>query len=92
MTISSKAGHSSSSRKCLGNSARIDELMVEQYLDGKRANGYSDEQIDRKKASLEGVLVPVTAHWNEELLSMAGFRQIDCFWRWMNFAGWVGIK
>ena len=78
--------------KCLGNSASIDGLMVDQYLDGKRANGYTDEQIARKKASLEGVLVPVTAHWNEELLTMAGFRQIDCFWRWMNFAGWVGIK
>ena len=78
--------------KVLGNSARLDTLMVEQYLMLKSANGYTSEQIDRKRASLEGVLVPVTAHWNEELLTMAGFKQVDCFWRWMNFAGWVGIK
>ena len=50
------------------------------------------DDIDRKALSLEGVLVPVTAKWNEELLQMAGFRQVDCFWRWMNFAGWIAIK
>jgi len=38
------------------------------------------------------VLVPVTAEWNEGLLRQTGFQQVDCFWRWMNFAGWVGVK
>ena len=23
---------------------------------------------------------------------MAGFRRVDCFWRWMNFAAWVAVK
>jgi hypothetical protein len=38
------------------------------------------------------VLVPVTARWNEELLASAGFRQVDAFWRYMNFVGWIAIK
>ena len=42
--------------------------------------------------SLEGVLVPVTAKWNEQLLRSAGFAEVDMFWRWMNFAGWVAVK
>jgi len=46
---------------------------------------------ERKRLSLEGVLVPVTARWNEELLRSAGFTQVDCFWRWMNFSAWVGV-
>ena len=50
------------------------------------------EEINRKRFALEGVLVPVTARWNEELLNGAGFRQVDSIWRWMNFAGWVAIK
>jgi tRNA (cmo5U34)-methyltransferase len=58
----------------------------------KAEHGYSREEIDRKRFSLEGVLVPVTARWNEELLAAAGFDQIDCFWRWMNFAGWVAVR
>lgn len=78
--------------KVLGSDADIDEAMVETYYQLKSANGYSQEQIERKRLSLEGVLVPVTAKWNEELLKIAGFTHIDCFWRWMNFAGWVAIK
>ncbi len=78
--------------KVLGATADLDTLMVEAYYQLKAAHGYSQEEIERKRLSLEGVLVPVTAHWNEELLRMAGFRQVDCFWRWMNFAGWVAVK
>jgi tRNA (cmo5U34)-methyltransferase len=78
--------------KVLGASADLDALMVDAYYRLKAANGYSREEIERKRLSLEGVLVPVTACWNEELLRMAGFRQVDCFWRWMNFAGWVAAK
>lgn len=78
--------------KVLGNSARIDANMVSLYYGLKGQNGYSPEQIERKRLSLEGVLVPVTAKWNEDLLAQAGFRQVDCFWRWMNFAGWIAIK
>lgn len=78
--------------KILGATADLDSLMVKTYYDLKSSNGYSQEQIERKRLSLEGVLVPVTARWNEELLHMAGFTQVDCFWRWMNFAGWIAVK
>lgn len=78
--------------KVLGATASIDALMVELYYRLKGANGYTQEQIERKRLSLEGVLVPVTATWNVELLQQAGFRQTDCFWRWMNFAGWIAIR
>ena len=78
--------------KILGANADLDSLMVDIYYKMKAANGYTEEAIERKRLSLEGVLVPVTAKWNEELLKMAGFKQADCFWRWMNFAGWIAIK
>lgn len=77
--------------KILGATSNINNLMVKQYHSLKHANGYSYEEIDRKALMLEGVLVPVTAKWNEELLRQAGFES-DCFWRWMNFAGWVAYK
>lgn len=78
--------------KVLGSSALIDEILISHYYDLKRANGYTQDQINRKRLSLEGVLVPVTAKWNEELLHMTGFSQVDCFWRWLNFSGWVAVK
>jgi tRNA (cmo5U34)-methyltransferase len=78
--------------KVLGQTALLDDMMVARYLDMKRANGYSEEQIIRKRLALEGVLVPITASWNEELLRSAGFEAVDCFWRWMNFAAWVAVR
>lgn len=78
--------------KVLGNSAEIDDMMVDIYYELKRENGYSNEQIERKRLSLEGALVPMTAAFNEQLLEQAGFKKVDCFWRWQNFAAWVAIK
>jgi tRNA (cmo5U34)-methyltransferase len=77
--------------KVLGES-RLDELFVDLYYEMKAEAGYSTEQIERKRLSLEGVLVPITAGWNEDLLRKAGFGLVDCFWRWMNFAAWVALK
>ncbi|MGH3429713.1 MAG: methyltransferase domain-containing protein [Mycobacteriales bacterium] len=78
--------------KVLGGTASMDDVLVAQYYALKRDNGYTQDQIDRKRLSLEGVLVPVTAKWNEEILAAAGFREVECFWRWSNFAGWLAVK
>lgn len=78
--------------KVLGNTANIDNMMVDLYYNMKKDNGYSEEQILRKKLSLEGVQVPVTSNWNIDLLKQAGFKQVDVFWRWMNFEGYIAFK
>lgn len=78
--------------KVLGNDFALDSMMVDEYYRIKAENAYTQEQISAKRKSLEGVLVPITAHWNEQMLRDAGFRHIDCFWRYLNFAGWVAIK
>lgn len=77
--------------KVLGANSSIDELMVERYYDFKRIS-YDENIIQRKKMALSGVLVPLTYRMNEDLLRDAGFNTIDCFWRWMNFCGWVAVK
>lgn len=78
--------------KVMGASAILDSNFTYLYLRHKSMNGYSQEQIDRKKLSLEGVLMPLPASVNEDFLRRVGFKQIDCFWRWLNFAGWVAVK
>jgi len=78
--------------KMLGETAELDEVFVDRYLHMKAQHGYTQEEIIRKQLSLEGVLVPITASWLQSLLKNAGFSYVDCFWRWMNFAGWVAIK
>ena len=78
--------------KVLGNTADLDELFVDEYYKLKNGNGYSYEDIQRKKAALEGVMVPMTDSWNREMLRNAGFNQIDCYFRNLNFCALVAIK
>ncbi len=78
--------------KVLGSDYYIDSMLVEEYYKIKAENAYTQEQIAAKRKSLEGVLVPITAAWNEDMLKKAGFKKVDCFWRYLNFAGWVAIK
>lgn len=78
--------------KLLGNSEDIDSIFVDEYYNIKREHSYTNEQIKNKRKSLEGVLVPITENWNIDLLKTAGFKKIDCFWRYLNFAGYIAIK
>lgn len=78
--------------KVLGDGEKIDDALVAEYHALKTANGYSAEQIARKAMALEGTLVPYTARQNEGLLRGAGFEEVDCFWRCLNFAGWLAVK
>ncbi|MFI5270216.1 MAG: hypothetical protein ACHQ7M_22785, partial [Chloroflexota bacterium] len=78
--------------KLLMSTAGLQRVFTDRYYQMKRDNGYTQEEIDRKRLALEGVQVPVTASWNEQLLHDAGFRQAECFWRWFNFAGWIAVK
>ena len=77
--------------KVLGRTGEIDQTFKQQYNQLKQRNGYSSEEIERKRLSLEGVLVPMQEEWNVQMLREVGF-SVDCFWRWMNFGGWLAVK
>jgi tRNA (cmo5U34)-methyltransferase len=77
--------------KVLGDTAATDALITNCYYDHKLQQGYSDDQIQRKRLSLEGVLVPLTAHENERMLRAVGFKMVECIWRNLNFCAWVAI-
>lgn len=78
--------------KVLGSCNTINNLLVDSYYQLKNENGYSKEQIEEKRKSLAGVLVPVTSEWNKELLHQAGFAKVETFWRMLNFEGYIAIK
>jgi tRNA (cmo5U34)-methyltransferase len=78
--------------KVLGAGETIQALQIDAYHALKKSNGYSTEEVERKALALEGVMVPLTAAWNEDMLRRAGFRTFDCFYRAHNFAGWIAIK
>lgn len=78
--------------KVMGQTPEADALINRLYWDLKAENGYSQEAIERKALSLEGVLVPLTARFNEELLAGAGFTDAEQVWAWGPFRGWLAVK
>lgn len=78
--------------KVLGDSALLQELLVDVYHDYKHRNGYSWEDIERKRMALEGVQVPVSSQTNIDMLKSAGFTDVATFWQHMNFVGFIAVK
>ena len=78
--------------KVLGSDPVIHDLLVNQYYNYKSDNGYTAEQIENKRFSLENVLVPVTSDWNKDMLRHCGFDRVESFWRCLNFEGLIAIK
>lgn len=78
--------------KVLGEADETNRLLTDLYYGLKRENGYAQEAIDRKRMSLEGVLVPLTADFNQQLLRRAGFDLVEVCWAWANFRAWLCLK
>lgn len=78
--------------KLLASETETNDLLVEAYHEKKHENGYSYDAISEKAQSLEGVLVPLTESWNRHMLEKAGFRHVECFWRYLNFGAYLAVK
>lgn len=78
--------------KVRGESDPLNNLFIEQYHDYKRQRGYSKLEISRKREALEKVLTPLKPGKNLDLLADAGFRQVDIFFKWFNFAGFLAVR
>ncbi len=78
--------------KILGGHSESNRCFVEHYYDFKRANGYSETEIARKREALENVLIPYRVEENLELFRKNGFEIAEMFFQWFNFAGFLCVK
>lgn len=71
-------------------------LLNRQYIDiyhrFKRAKGYSELEIAKKREALENVLIPFSVQENRTLLENCGFTAAQPFFQWFNFCSFVAIK
>jgi len=74
------------------DNTHLDQIFIDHYYQLKSKNGYSQEEIDNKKQSLQHHLVPKTLKQNTQLLKQAGFQTIEVFFRWYNFCGIIAVK
>lgn len=78
--------------KILTDNSDMNRFFIDLYYDYKRDNGYSEEEIARKREALENTLVPYRTSENVELLRRNGFEIVETFFQWFNFAGYLCIK
>ena len=78
--------------KVLGEESLINRLFIQHYHEFKQGNGYTEIEIAKKREALENVLTPYRLKENEEMLRGVGFRAVDIFFKWYNFAGVLARK
>lgn len=78
--------------KVLVEDSLLNRMYIELYYRYKQKQGYTAEEIQRKRESLENVLVPYRVDENVELLKRCGFDAVDTCFRWFNWAAFVAIR
>ncbi len=58
----------------------------------KKDNGYSNLEISQKRDALENVLIPETIEEHRKRFFDSGFRKIDIWLKWFNFAAFICQK
>ncbi|MCI6989072.1 MAG: carboxy-S-adenosyl-L-methionine synthase CmoA [Campylobacter sp.] len=80
------------SEKLIFEDNKLTKEMIEIYESYKQKQGYSDFEIAQKRKALENVLIPYTQSENIRLCQKAGFKNIECIFRWGNFASFIAFK
>jgi tRNA (cmo5U34)-methyltransferase len=80
------------SEKICGEDSLADQLLTEMHHAFKRANGYSQLEISRKRSALENVLVPEPLKVHRQRLIQAGFARADLWFQCFNFMSLVARK
>lgn len=71
---------------------RLNNSFTQAYLEFKKRNLYTDQEITSKRKALENILVPNRIKDNIRLLKDAGFGSIEVFFNWFNFCGLIALK
>ncbi|HHO42122.1 MAG TPA: carboxy-S-adenosyl-L-methionine synthase CmoA [Epsilonproteobacteria bacterium] len=80
------------SEKIVFTDKKLDKTMIDIYHNRKKAHGYSDYEISKKREALENVLVPYTIRENIQMCKEAGFEKVDTIFQWANFATFLAQK
>jgi tRNA (cmo5U34)-methyltransferase len=80
------------SEKVTFEDEHLDALNIELHHQFKRANGYSDLEVARKRTALDTVLLPETLNQHKTRIASAGFSSCDVWFQCFNFASLVALK
>jgi tRNA (cmo5U34)-methyltransferase len=80
------------SEKIICHDQRLNREFIDIYHQFKRAKGYSELEIARKREALENVLIPFSIDENRTMLKNVGFTTVETYFQWFNFASIIAVK
>ena len=80
------------SEKLIAEDKKLNKILIDEYYNYKKQNGYSEYEISKKREALENVLIPYTQEENIEMLKNIGFKHIEIIFRWCNFSTFLAFK
>jgi len=80
------------SEKVICEDKVLNKQFIDEYYNFKKEQGYSEFEIAQKREALENVLIPYTYDENQKMIKDAGFKHIECIFKWINFATFIAIK
>jgi tRNA (cmo5U34)-methyltransferase len=80
------------SEKTILDDQRLNRDFIHIYHQFKKARGYSELEIARKREALENVLIPFSREENLEMLHSCGFCSVTTFFQWFNFCSILAVK
>jgi tRNA (cmo5U34)-methyltransferase len=78
--------------KVVHREEELSKLQQAFYYGFKKEQGYSQLEISQKREALENVLVPETLEKHFARLQDSGFKKIDIWMKWFNFASLLAVK
>src|SRR3569833_943386 len=78
--------------RVLVEDSMLNRMYIELYCRYKSTQGYTAEEIQRKRESLENVLIPYRVEENTKKQKRCGFDAVDTCFRWFNRAAFVALK
>ena len=80
------------SEKVIHQDPRLNREYIDIYHRFKKARGYSELEIAKKREALENVLIPFSIEENKTMLKNCGFMSVETCFQWFNFASFIAIK
>ena len=80
------------SEKVISHDQRLNREYIDIYHQFKKARGYSELEIARKREALENVLIPFSIEENRAMLKKVGFTSVETYFQWFNFGSMIAVK
>lgn len=80
------------SEAVLSPSRRVYQVYMDKWKDFQLSNGFSEEEVGEQMLRFIRDVKPLTVDGQMEMMASAGFYDVECYFKYMNWAVFCGYK